>query len=447
MEHNIYPFEVESNQETERKKLPIFLLATIMSQMAFLIGAFSPSPVAQRVSSDKLAIRFSTPSLNSRLDDELLVPVRSPYKSNIVTIRSGSNLASILSPFGFKEISHLNSLLAKIDRDVLIPGEKIEIFKGTEIEEIRFYKKNLELIVYDTKAKKIERLLPEIKSEEKTVSGIINTSLAATASKQGVPYKVIDELVDAFASDINFSKSIKKQDTFTLVFDQKVSKNQAHLDASVVKYRDATLKSAVFSVGGKKFYAISDGKGGFFDQNGEPKDNYFLRYPLKFSRISSVFSTSRFHPVLHRFRAHNGVDFAAPTGTPVRTIGDGVVTHASYAGGGGLTVRIRHDNRFTTAYLHLSKIKPGIRPGVRVKKGEFIGNVGSTGTATGPHLHFSLYDRGKFVDPMKAELPRLRNGDKLSGVILATELQRLKAVGETFARANQISSKKANREG
>jgi murein DD-endopeptidase MepM/ murein hydrolase activator NlpD len=128
---------------------------------------------------------------------------------------------------------------------------------------------------------------------------------------------------------------------------------------------------------------------------------------VRFSRISSQFSKSRFHPVLKRRRAHNGVDFAAPIGTPVRSVADGVIVSAGYAGGSGNMVKIKHGARWQTAYLHLHRISKGIRKGLKVTRGQVIGSVGKTGLATGPHLHYSLYDRGRYVDPMKTQLPKM----------------------------------------
>ncbi|MCB0334600.1 MAG: M23 family metallopeptidase, partial [Bdellovibrionales bacterium] len=145
----------------------------------------------------------------------------------------------------------------------------------------------------------------------------------------------------------------------------------------------------------------------YYDEAGESIGNYFLRYPVRFSRISSVFSTSRFHPILQRRKVHNGVDFAAPTGTPVRSVADGIVLSASYNRASGNMVKIRHTNKYSTAYLHLSRIAKGLRKGQRVKRGEVIGAVGSTGYATGPHLHYSLYENGRYVDPMKTKLPKM----------------------------------------
>ena len=160
---------------------------------------------------------------------------------------------------------------------------------------------------------------------------------------------------------------------------------------------------------GRDYFAIpfeQDGKLTFFDENGNSLQKSFLKAPLTYSRISSGFSNNRYHPVLKRYRAHHGVDYAAPTGTPVKTIGDGVVVKKAYqANGGGNYVTIKHNSVYTTTYMHLSKFAKGIQPGKRVQQGDVIGYVGSTGLATGPHLDFRVYQNGSPINPLKMNSP------------------------------------------
>jgi murein DD-endopeptidase MepM/ murein hydrolase activator NlpD len=148
-----------------------------------------------------------------------------------------------------------------------------------------------------------------------------------------------------------------------------------------------------------------DGGNIWWDDNGASMRKAFLKAPLKFSRISSGFSYARKHPVTKKVRPHTGVDYAAPTGTPVMTIGDGVVTSVKYEGAGGKTIRIRHNSVYSTAYLHLSKYAKGIKAGARVRQGEVIGYVGSTGRSTGPHLDFRVWKNGSPINPLKMESP------------------------------------------
>jgi murein DD-endopeptidase MepM/ murein hydrolase activator NlpD len=169
---------------------------------------------------------------------------------------------------------------------------------------------------------------------------------------------------------------------------------------------------------------------------------YFLRYPVKFTRISSVFSTARFHPVLNVSRPHNGVDFSAPTGTAVRTVGDGTVTFSGFKSSTGNMVRIAHGNRYVTEYMHLSKIESGIKVGERVARGELIGAVGETGLATGPHLHFGMFDSGKYVDPLKSNLLQSEEEIKPPAAVLAM-IQEIKKTHEIMTVASASSDKRA----
>jgi murein DD-endopeptidase MepM/ murein hydrolase activator NlpD len=169
------------------------------------------------------------------------------------------------------------------------------------------------------------------------------------------------------------------------------------------------VRYAVFSHGGDDFPMVmfdqKDGGNMWWNEKGESMRKAFLKAPLNYSRISSGFSYSRKHPVTRKVQPHTGVDYAAPTGTPVMTIGDGVVTSVKYEGAGGNTVRIRHNSVYSTAYLHLSKYAKGLKAGQRVRQGEVIGYVGSTGRSTGPHLDFRVWKNGTPINPLKMESP------------------------------------------
>lgn len=251
-------------------------------------------------------------------------------------------------------------------------------------------------------------ILSQMPSERIAV-GIIESSFAAAANKAGVRYDVVDDLVDLFSDRVEFRKDFHVGDRFTVVYRDLLLSDGRPAGGS-------QILAAALEVNGEHLvaarYVGSDGKPRFFDEKGHLLGNAFLRYPLKFSRISSLFSKARFHPVLKFSRPHNGVDFAAPIGTPVRTIADGVVVMSGRNGGSGNMVKIKHSDRYSTAYLHLSSISKLAKKGARVRRGDVIGAVGMTGLATGPHLHFSFYDNDQYVDPLKMKLPTL---DSLDG--------------------------------
>lgn len=247
------------------------------------------------------------------------------------------------------------------------------------------------------------RALPK-HQKERVLLGVItkeDNSFSAAAQRAGVSYDVVDDLVDLFSDKVRFRQDFQVGDRFTVIFSEEmVGVNSSGVGA---------ILAARMDVGGNQSVAIryvgNDGKARYFDAEGRSLGGTFLRYPLKFSRISSEFSTSRFHPVLKRSRPHNGVDFAAPTGTPVRSVANGSVVFAGRKGGNGLMVSIKHSDRFQTVYCHLSKIGSSIRRSGSVSRGQVIGAVGATGLATGPHLHFGFFDRGKYVDPLRIKLP------------------------------------------
>ena len=261
--------------------------------------------------------------------------------------------------------------------------------------------------------------------QERVVSGAIDSSLFAAAAERKVPFEIIDQMVDLLSDKVEFTRDIQQGDTFTMIFSERVDPSGNSLGAPALKAVALTNRGEMLAA---VAHAGSDGKLRYFDKAGELLGNYFLRYPLKFSRISSTFSNARFHPILGVRRPHNGVDFAAPIGTAVRSVSDGIIEFAGYNSGGGKTIKIRHDQRYSTAYLHLNSIASGVRKGGRVARGQVIGAVGMTGLATGPHLHFALFDRGTYVNPLRAKLPVLAAGsESIPKTLLAATLERMKA--------------------
>ena len=222
--------------------------------------------------------------------------------------------------------------------------------------------------------------------------GRITSNLYRAALKVDIPVQIIDEMAD-MDWHLNFSSDLKSGDTFKVIFEE------IQLDGKPVGYGGVLAAEIVNNGKASKVFSPPQAKRSQGDQP-------FLRYPLRFTRISSVFTHARFHPVLKKKRPHNGVDFAAPRGTPVRAVANGKVTRAGRIHGFGRIVRIDHPGPYGTEYAHLHKIAKGVRVGARVKRGQVIGTVGSTGLATGPHLHFGLFKNGKYVNPLGKNLPR-----------------------------------------
>jgi murein DD-endopeptidase MepM/ murein hydrolase activator NlpD len=246
----------------------------------------------------------------------------------------------------------------------------------------------------------------ELETVERTLAGTIQSSLYVAMAEAGCSPGLINHFADIYSWKINFG-AVQPGDKFRLIYEEQL------LEGKPVGY--GKVKAAVFEHNGKELYAIYHGEGqqaGYFDEEGKSLQKAFLKEPLEYSRVSSRFSLKRFHPVQKRFKAHLGTDFAAPRGTPIRSVGEGVVVEAGYNRGNGKYVKIKHDNTYTTQYLHMSKFAKGIKRGIRVKMGQTIGFVGSTGLATGPHLCYRFWKNGKQVDPLREKLPQAKSIDK-----------------------------------
>jgi murein DD-endopeptidase MepM/ murein hydrolase activator NlpD len=231
-----------------------------------------------------------------------------------------------------------------------------------------------------------------------TAQGVITSSLFGAVTEGGESDQLALDLADIFAWDVDFNTELQKGDSF------RVAVEKLYLDGRFAKY--GRILAAEFVRGERRLQAVrfeGERGAGYYAPDGTPLRKAFLRSPLKFSRISSGFSTARRHPILHTVRAHLGVDYAAPTGTPVMAAADGVVTAAGWMGGYGKTVKLRHANGFETLYGHLSRIN--VRAGQRVSQGTCVGLVGRTGLATGPHLDYRMIRGGRFVNPLRVQSP------------------------------------------
>ncbi len=240
----------------------------------------------------------------------------------------------------------------------------------------------------------------EVETRRQTATGVIETSLWNTISDNELNPNVALELSDIFAWTVDFF-GIERGDHFTVIYDER------YVDS--VSVGVGTIHAAYFNHRKKPFYAFKyeqDSVMSYFNEEGASLRKAFLKAPLKFSRISSRFSNNRMHPILKIRRPHHGVDYAAPTGTPVYALGDGRVTHRAWnSKGGGNYIKIRHNSVYRTVYMHLSGFAKGIHKGANVAQGQLIGYVGKTGLATGPHLDFRVFKNEKAIDPLKMEAP------------------------------------------
>ncbi len=319
-------------------------------------------------------------------------------------IRNGQTLGSILNDYGIsaKTIDHL-------DRTAR------EIFPLRQIRAGRPY---TAFLTKDSLASRLDYLVYEKSVTDYVVFGFANDSVSVSTGQkpielrrtkrsaeiesslwgaimqENLPYSLAAELEDVYQWTVDFF-GIQKGDKFTVIYDEKF--------VDTLSVGVGRIWGAKFTHGGRDIYAIPFKQGDkiqYWEYDGGSLRKQMLKAPLKFSRISSKFSHSRFHPVLKRYRPHHGVDYAAPKGTPVRAVADGVVIFRGWNGGGGNTLKIKHANNLTTGYLHLSRFAKGIVKGKRVSQGDVIGYVGSTGTSTGPHLDYRVWKGGTAINPL-----------------------------------------------
>ncbi len=263
----------------------------------------------------------------------------------------------------------------------------------------------------------------------RVAGGTIERSLYVSAMKQGVPDKIISEVAEILGWEVNFG-ALYPGASFRVVYEELARTDTPESIPGRVLAVEVENRQRRYE---GFYFRMPDGShAGYYNRQGEALGRSFLRYPVAYSRISSQFSKARFHPVLKRRVPHYGVDFAAPPGTPVKAVADGKVEKAGWYGGNGRFVKIRHDRVYETGYAHLSRIARGLRAGANVKKGQIIGYVGSSGLATGPHLHFAMYRGGKYVDPLKANLPRPQPlaGNARAGFRMTADMME-----RTYARA------------
>lgn len=312
----------------------------------------------------------------------------------------------------FREIGAPASIIAEcnyLDRDVfdvrsIRAGKKhITLYPAEPPCEPLYWiyeKSTTEYVVFDFRdSLYVSYGVKPTRIETDTVYAVIESSLWNAAVGNGLSPAFAIELSEIYSWTIDFF-GLQKGDYFAAIYDQ------VYVDSTLVGMGE--IHACLFNSGGKDIYAFSfeqDSVRSYFDREGQSLRRAFLKAPLNYSRVSSHFTHARMHPVHRVVRPHTGVDYAAPMGTPVVSIGDGVVTERAYKGGGGNTVKIRHNSVYTTAYLHLSKFGPGIQVGSRVSQGQVIGYVGSTGTSTGPHLDFRVWMNGKPINPLNMESP------------------------------------------
>lgn len=331
------------------------------------------------------------------------------YKKDL-TVKSGETLSVLFERAGLGN-SLLHSILSSSKEAKRFTQLKVGQTVSFEFDENKQLKtlssqiNTLESIHLEKQADSenfvFRKDIAQTQTREKYAQGSIEGALFAATKKANVPYGLALDMANIFGYDIDFAQDLRKGDTFEILYEEKTLNGQAVGTGNILTAR--------FTNRGKVYTAVrytdKNGNTSYYSADGSSLRKAFIRTPVDFARISSRFSNGRKHPILNKIRAHKGVDYAAPRGTPIKAAGDGRVVLAGRKGGYGNTVIIKHGQRYQTLYAHMNGFAKGIRNGTNVKQGQIIGYIGTTGLSTGPHLHYEFQVNGVHVDPLSQKLP------------------------------------------
>ena len=377
------------------KKTPIRLvLITFLISVVSIILIYVDS-----LNNEPLAIEEIT---ISRDLSESLTPIKS---KQIHTVKKGDSLSVI---FEDKQVP-LNTAYKIFDFDKnnllssIIPGDIMEFnYMGNDLLSIEIIKDDINSILIKTED---EISIVNIKKEAQTITsfgfGEIKDSFYKSAKDVGIPDSIIMDFAYIFGWDIDFIFDVREGDKFSVIYETDFSEGEKISSGDIV-FAEFTNREKKYIA--QRFFDDVQGKQ-YFNENGENVKKAFLRAPLDFAYISSHFNPNRMHPILHKIKAHNGVDYAAKRNTPVKASGDGVISFIGRQSGYGRTVEIKHGGNIKTLYAHLERFNTKLKVGSKVKQGEIIAYVGDSGQATGPHLHFEFWQGEIRSDPVKVKLP------------------------------------------
>jgi murein DD-endopeptidase MepM/ murein hydrolase activator NlpD len=324
-------------------------------------------------------------------------------------IKSGDTLAQVFHDQGLSaqtlyKLTNSSEQAASLAR--IVPGQQLrfeldEAGGLVSLEHVLSPIRKLRITASD-EGYVSEEVVKDIEVRHAEAFGTIQDSLFVDGQNAGLSDGQIMELAGIFGWDIDFALELRRGDSFSLVYEEH------YLDGK--KFRNGPILAAEFINRGTTYRALryedKDGYASYFDEDGRSKRRAFIRSPVKFARVSSGFTNKRWHPVLKKWRSHKGTDYAAPTGTPIRATGGGTVTFRGWKGGYGRVVIIQHANKYTTVYAHMSRFRKDVKKGSKVKQGQTIGYVGSSGLASGPHLHYEFRVNGVHRNPLTVKLPK-----------------------------------------
>lgn len=399
----LLPATQQLEQEVTRVK-PIDLQPPINPEPSIIPSVLTDTKVAEQK-----APPSNTPEPSADLRPQPAKKVDAPIPFHFVTVKSGDTLSDIFSEQGLGAKWVLAILKSKEGEKLkrLVPGDRLGfVLSGKdELQQLRFQESLTRYIDYIANepysfTSTVVKL--ETESIPRYAEGTILNSLFYDGNKAGLSEKTIMEFAGLFGWDIDFALDLREGDRFRIIYEEIYFKGE--------KVRDGDILVAEFVNQGKAFRALkytdSQGEVGYYTPEGRSVKKAFIRTPVDFARISSRFNLRRKHPVLHTIRAHRGVDYAASPGTPIKATGNGKVKFIGRKGGYGNVIILQHGSRYTTLYAHMKGFRRGLKRGSRIKQGQVIGYVGSTGLASGPHLHYEFRVDGVHRDPLRVKLPQ-----------------------------------------
>lgn len=396
------------NPATQERKLRLRSLIAVSSIPLFaIITAFGIAPQTMEQS-----VTVSTVVEELALPDASLIASQETSTAplwHMDQIRRDDTLATLLERLNVQNVAAIDfirqapeasafpsqlrpgrTVLAKTTAD----GELLELVYQLSAEQAL-------TIVQEPQGYRAEQGPVDLENRTLLKSAVIQNSLFGATDDAGIPDSIAMQLAEIFSSEIDFHQDLRKGDRFSVVYESSYHRGEAVQSGKVL--------AAEFINQGKRYQAIlfpdAEGHPHYYTPEGKSLQKAFLRSPLEFSRISSGFSLARFHPVLQKWRAHKGVDYAAPIGTRIKATADGTVAFAGQQGGYGNVVMLQHASGMMTVYGHLSRFAPGLKKGQKISQGTVIGQVGMSGVATGPHLHYEFRVNGQHRDPLKVALP------------------------------------------
>ena len=398
---------VTQNPQTQARKLKLRWFVTVSTlPLLAVVSAFGIIPQSE--------IGFT---FNQNVVEEISLPEANPDTDNTniywrtERVQRGDTIAELLRRLNVDDLAASNYLRTNKATESLhrlSTGKEIQAETRADgsLISLRYINNNANQVIIEKKDDSFNTRTLSAQIEKRVFmrTGDINSTLYGATDAAGMSDAVANQLADIFSGDIDFHRDLRKGDTFSVIYEMNYSNGEPVSTGNIL--------AAEFINQGRQYralyYELNKNSGSYFSPDGKNMRKAFLRSPLEFSRVSSGFKLTRFHPVLNKWRAHKGVDYAAASGTKVKVTADGVISFVGKQGGYGNVVMVNHQGRYSTVYGHLSRFANGLHRGQRVSQGELIAYVGSTGLATGPHLHYEFKINGQHYDPLRVALPDAR---------------------------------------